>query len=222
MPEEEDRNMSFPREDGDIEPATVGPYVLHVEEDRLVVRESWGEYAVGWVLSLVAGPLFALGTGALILSEIREPGGRGRDLVLFLFQLNPAGWPLKLRSIGVSWLMILLFGLISLVLLRTLYRNVVHGRQPWVFDREEGFLRLGAKPVRPLLGIDTVSIERERGRGGFVYRVRLMPESLASATSGVFGGPHDDVFSFGSRKDAREFAEAIAGFLGVKIVKDFD
>ena len=204
------------------EPATVGPYVLHVEEDRLVVRESRGEYAVGCVVSLVAGPLFALGTGALILSEVREPGDLGGELVQELLALNPAGWPFNVLSIGVSWLMILLFALVSLVLLRTVYRNLVYGRQPWIFDRERGFLLLGDKPLRPLLGIDTVSIERTRGRGGFIYHVSLMPESLQSATAGPFRGLHDDVFSFGNRKDAGQFAEAVAGFLDLKIVKDFD
>jgi hypothetical protein len=204
------------------EPATVGPYVLHVEEDRLMVRESRSEYAVGCVISLVAGPLFALGTGGLILSEVREPGNVGGDLVLEFLQLNPAGWPFKLLSIGVSWLLILLFALISLVLLRALYRNVVYGRRPWVFDREQGFLLLGDKPLRPLLGIDTVSIERTRGRGGFTYHVSLMPESLRSATAGPFRGLRDDVFSFGNRKDAGLFAEALASFLDLKVVKDFD
>ena len=204
------------------EPATVGPYVLHLEEDRLVVRESRGEYAVGCVISLVAGPLFALGTGALILSEVRKPGNVGGELVQEFLQLNPAGWPFKLLSIGVSWLMILLFALISLVLLRAAYRNLVYGRRPWIFDREQGFLLLGDKPLRPLLGIDTVSIERRRGRGGFTYHVSLMPESLQSATSGPFPGLRDDVFSFGNRKDAGLFAETLAGFLNLKIVKDFD
>ena len=37
-----------------------------------------------------------------------------------------------------------------------------------------------------------------------------------------FQGLRDDVFSFGNRKDAREFAEAIAAFLDLKIDKDFD
>ncbi len=187
-----------------------------------MLRESRSEYAVGCVVSLVAGPLFTLGAGALIVSEIRKPGSVGREIVQELLQLNPAGWPFKLLSIGVSWLMILLFALISLVLLRAVYRNLVHGRRPWIFDREQGFLLLGNKPLRPLLGIDTVSIERTRGRGGFIYHVSLMPESLRSATSGPFRGLRDDVFSFGNRKDARQFAEAIAGFLDLKIVKDFD
>ena len=207
------------------EPATVGPYVLHVEEDRLVVRESRSEYAVGCVLSLVVGPLFAFGTGAFILWEVREPGSVGGDLVLDLLgflPLNPAGWPFKLLSISVSWLMILLFALISLVLLRAVYRNLVYGRRPWFFDRKQGFLLLGDKPLRPLLGIDTVSIERRRGRGGFIYHVSLMPESLRSATAGPFPGLRDDVFSFGNRKDAGQFAETIASFLDLKIVKDFD
>jgi hypothetical protein len=204
------------------EPETVGPFVLRVEEDRLVIHESRSEYLVGCVVSLVAGPLFTLGSGALILSEIREPGGVGKEIVQEFLQLDPAGWPAKVLSIGVSWLAILLFALVSLVLLRALYRNVVYGRRPWIFDREQGFLLLGDKPVRPLLGIDRVSIERTRGRGGFVYHVSLMPESLRSATSGPFQGLRDDVFSFGNRKDAGAFAAAIAAFLDLGIVKDFD
>ena len=204
------------------EPTTVGPFVLRVEEDRLVIHESRSEYLVGYVVCLVAGPLFTLATGGLILSEIREPGGVGREIVQELLQLDPAGWPAKVLSISVSWLAILLFALVSLVLLRALYRNLAYGRRPWVLDREQGFLLLGDKPVRPLLGVDRVSIERTRGRGGFVYHVSLMPESLRSATSGPFQGLRDDVFSFGNRKDAGAFAAAIAGFLDLRIVRDFD
>jgi hypothetical protein len=204
------------------EDVTLGAFVLRVEGDRLVVRESRSEYAVGYVISLVAGPLFALGTGALILSETRQPGDLGGELVREFLPLNPAGWPFKLLSVVFSWLMILLLALLSFVLLRALYRHVVYGRRPWVFDREQGFLLLGNKPLRPLLGVDRVSIERTRSRGGFTYHVSLMPETLRSATSGPFPGLRDDVFSFGDRREARQFAETIAAFLDLTIVKDFD
>jgi hypothetical protein len=44
------------------------------EEDRVVIRESWTEYMLGLIFSLLSAPVFGLGLLFFILREIQAPG----------------------------------------------------------------------------------------------------------------------------------------------------
>ena len=205
--------------------ATVGGFVLNLQEDRLVVRQRWGEYGCGCVVCLLGGPLCALLAVGLIQSEIRDSGWFLKALhvhELGLRHLGPAGWLFKLLSITCSLALTAFLAWVSLMVFRELYRMVVYGRRPWVFDRSRDLLMLGDTPMGQLSFIKTLSLDRQRGRGGFTYYVSLQPEPFLLDTREVFKGPRWHVFAFGNRKDARAFAEKIASFLRVEIVIDLE
>jgi len=202
---------------------TLGVYVLTEEEDRLVIRQRRDEYVGGLIICLLLAPLFGGLLCLLVPAEIREPGHWGKTLLAEKFglgQLNPI--LLRILAVVCSLAILLLFGLLTWFVCRELYRKLFLGRAGWVFDRRKDVFAVRGKPVRALSTVAHVALSLGGTQSRAVFYVGFEPEIARGFMETLFLGLRDDLFSFRDDEAAVQFADAVADFLGVDVVRGDD
>jgi hypothetical protein len=204
---------------------SMGAFVLTEEQDRIIIRESWTEHILGWIVCVLVGPGFGFGLLLIIREEIQDPGHLGKDLLLKrlgILQFDPRGPLTQLLAVLCSLLLIVILAFMVWFCCRGLYRKIVYGRLPWILDRSQDLFLRGPKPLRPLSSITHVVISGAQVRSSYIYYVSFATENAQPMTTTVFLGLRDDLFAFGEQVVAVEFAAKVASFLGIRVVNAYD
>ena len=133
-------------------------------------------------------------------------------------------WLFAILAGGCTFLMILLFVLLSVLCCCELYHDVVHGQRRWVFDRSRDLLTFGNKPMRSLSSIAEVVLTRGRVNLNDVYWVSIASkcdqthEETRARGEGKPKDAREVRFSFGRQADAEEFARIVGSFVDADVV----
>ena len=182
------------------------------EEDRVVIRESWTEHMLGLIFSLLFAPVFGLGLLFFILREIQAPGDLGREM-LRLDANSP-----QVLAVVCSWIGILILAALVWFCCRELQRKLLGGRIPWILDRLQGNFRRGNKEIRPLSSITHILLTGAWVKTSYIYYVTFAAVNAQPIASTFFPGLRDDLFAFGDKGTAMQFADRLASFLHVEVM----